>query len=144
MIIGKTRTNQPVESDAGFDAQVEEVATDLIESGEVDNAKPIYRHQLVLLKGQMGDENYTRLTCEVFNNSSSNITVNDLWNFVKSKENNRLLTGGVASNIQSLYLYNISVLSIQIVKATGNPLAFTKEEWNAYFESVSEIIDKIN
>lgn len=34
MIIGKTRTNQPVESDTGFDKQVEEVATTLIEGAE--------------------------------------------------------------------------------------------------------------
>lgn len=50
MIIGKTRTNQPVEDEGMVDARIE----DLVEGGTLDNAKPIYYHPITIRNTALG------------------------------------------------------------------------------------------
>ena len=72
MIIGKTRTNQPVENSAELPDAIAEIVEDMVEGGELENAKPIYYHGIVIGGNLMEiqlvilDNNSTAYTKETF------------------------------------------------------------------------------
>lgn len=66
MIIGKTRTNQPVEDEGKVDAQIES----LVEGGTLDNAKPIYCHPILLIDSALAPRNIN-LAIFIFDQNST-------------------------------------------------------------------------
>lgn len=87
MIIGKTRTNQPVEKVEGFDTAVNDIIdeqletdgsindaiVDLVEGGTLDNAKPLYCHP-IMIEGYNADHSKeVHLALFIFNNSETPI-----------------------------------------------------------------------
>ena len=83
MKIGKTRTNQPVEKTAGLDEESVSQATELVEGGTLDNAKPIYCHPITL-QFTSGTYNLTKLIILIFNNSQTALTATTFLSLINS------------------------------------------------------------
>lgn len=84
MIIGKTRTNQPVEGDV-------EGLSELFETGEVENAKPIYCHPITMY---LNSENAKYLvSCMILSPKSTAYTKDELKDLVRNFTGRLLCTG---------------------------------------------------
>ena len=62
--------------------EVESIAKDVIKSGLVENAKPIYVHPITILGS--GPSASNRLTCLIFNNDDTPFTKESFISFVKA------------------------------------------------------------
>lgn len=136
-VIGKTRTNQPVEKTAGLDEEIVSQATEVIESGLVDNAKPIYCHPITLTNSN--STNYQgRFNALIFNNSSTAFTKQSLTDLLTSATAFRLvLTGGckdIANSkvvIASHAYYDGTHVYVMGIDTSGNVVGVAD---NIYFE----------
>lgn len=80
MIIGKSRTNQPVEPTEELAEGISEIVTDMVESGELENAKPIYCHP-IQVKYTSGSRVYF-FSCLIFNNDETAFTYETFYDYV--------------------------------------------------------------
>lgn len=110
MVIGKTRTNQPVESeDTGFKSAVAQA----VSGAGVDNAKPIYYHPLTTFNSSESDgKKKFALGFTILNNSNVAFTKDTFIQWVKNLIDNvpnniaRLNVDGGYDDILSIaYMY---------------------------------------
>ena len=135
---------------------IKKVGTDLIEAGEVENAKPIYCHAISILSN--AEAPFTsRLTCLIFNNDSTPFTLATLktWidDLVAAGVQVRLLVSGGYSNDDASVVASYVTKSgssyyiVGISRTDGYPAA-VNGNWADIFPSASisfnDGVNKIN
>lgn len=144
----------PFELQSEDEKQVKDLAKDVIESGQVENAKPIYCHPLTIYTGAyivIGGENYSLLaTAMIFNNDNEEINT-----FAKlvdaSKSFHRLQVNGVLYNqttevaieIMQIYTDTESARPVGVALTDGARI----DEDSAYYELFGKnimVIDGVN
>ena len=93
MIIGKSRTNQPVEDEGKVDARIES----LVEGGTLSNAKPIYYHPIYYYVSING-VTVLCLQCAILDNNSIAYTTETFIAKIKS-----LMSNGALINVNGWY-----------------------------------------
>jgi hypothetical protein len=140
MIIGKTRTNQPVEDEG----KVAGIVEDLVEGGTLDNAKPIYFHPIRFnLTGSSGGQTFKVVFGSIMILNNSNVAL-DTSEKLRAYLYNAGQNIDIIANVDfydSDGVYQGQILSITagegnlIVSYTKNGATYTQ----AYFAS-SELV----
>lgn len=150
MIIGKTRTNQPVEPTEGF---VDGVA-DIIESGEVDNAKPLYYHSMDIYDST----NKNCFLFEILNNNNTPIdSIEDLiaWaegtgaSYLELHGSGVVKISGVWYHLASIFVWpdTIDVTKFKLLYLTDSGYVLTDyiEDLTDYFTTYEDMgVNKLN
>ena len=138
------------------------VATEVIKSGEVDNAKPIYCHPVHLYCSD--DGRVFRLTCLIFNNDATPFTLATFktWfdNLVSSTSNRaRLMASGGTNKIKTVVEETASTKLLIVssidktaagtyiiagVDTDGLSNSFADQNFNVVFPASTELIDGVN
>ena len=123
--------------------QLEEISKKVIESGLVENAKPIYSHTVIF-----NTNDKVRFCSCILNNSETEFTKDSLWEYIFSSENIRLLiTGSIYDTnapagtvVLSDLRHDASNVYIVGLKAgTTNTITITKEDITAVVDNVFKI-----
>ena len=94
--------------------QLKEMANEVIESGQVDNAKPIYYHP-IYLRGTIGGVERTRIQFCILNNSPTAFTSASIITKIQA-----LLDDGAIINVNGYYIDSNSVYSpVYIINKSG-------------------------
>ena len=151
MIIGKSRTNQPVED---TDGAVAGLVEEMVESGDLENAKPIYWHGLDIYKS-----GYSSVQAHVLSNTDTQIgSIELLLNWVKSFGTKiiKLACNGVVligASYKAAYFIRFAVTTgvITSIKIYYYDLTngytnkdYTEEEFAAQFTNCDDDVNKIN
>lgn len=105
MIIGKTRTNQPVEDEG----KVAGVVEDLVEGGTLDNAKPIYYHPIYYACA-IGDNYILCIQCTILDNNPTAYTGETFIAKIKD-----LMDNGALINVNGWYKDSNNVFNDVVV-----------------------------
>ena len=143
--------------------ELKEISKQLIESGLIENAKPIYCHPIVIY---IDDVSRTmRVTCLIFNNSATPFTLNTLktWfdNLVASTNARaRIMASGASKYTkatsdeepteETLIASSIdkttgNIYTIQGIKLDGTVGAYSDADWQNLFPPlITTLIDGVN
>ena len=149
-VIGKTRTNQPVESDdVGFKSAV----ADAVSGQGVDNAKPIYCHPISLVSA-----GFTRLTLFVFNNDETPFTKTTFLNWLDAlytsvgSQTRVLISGAFPDTLNNVCIasymgkFDGTTYYLLGVKLSGEAYSqsYTREEIETLIYALYDGVNKIN
>ena len=131
-----------------------EVVEEMIESGELDNAKPIYCHPITLLD----NDQKVRITCLIFNNSSTAFTIDTFLDWIDALYTQvgaqiRIMASGaytassnflIASYLGKVNATTYYLLGVRASDGTSSQLNLTKDEFKDYIKNLYDGVNKIN